>query len=101
LGAAGDMIRTDVAAAMGEMYEPPYFSPAGACAPSSDGTAYGSEIGAWIAAASVVPATGSVAVPAFGGPSATCPLDYDQLPAAAKALSGSAPAGLAGVAVWG
>jgi hypothetical protein len=101
LGAPGDMNRTDVAAALGEMYEPPYFAPSGTCAPSSDGASYGGEIGAWLASAAVVPASGSVAVPAFGGPSATCPLDYDQLVPAAAALAEQAPPGLAGVAVWG
>jgi len=101
LGAPGDMNRTDVAAALGEMYEPPYFAPSGACPASSDGASYGGEIGAWIASADVVPASGSVAVPAFGGPSATCPLDHDQLAPAAAALAEDAPPGLAGLAVWG
>ena len=101
LGAPGDMNRTDVSAALGEMYEPPYFAPSGACAPGSDGAAYGSEIGTWIAASTVIPARGSVAVPAFGGPSSTCPLDYDQLGPAAEGLAAEVPAGLAGLAVWG
>jgi len=101
LGAPGDMNRTDVAAALGEMYEPPYFAPSSACASPSDGASYGAEIGAWLASAAVVPATGSVAVPAFGGPSATCPLDHDQLAPAASALAGEAPPGLAGLALWG
>lgn len=101
LAAPGSMNRTDVDAALGEMYEPIYFPPGDTCPSPGDGTTYGSAIGDWIAGAAVLPASGSVAVPAFGGPSSTCPLDYDQLAPAAAALAGKVPAGLAGLGIWG
>ena len=101
LAAPGSMNRTDVDAALGEMYEPIYFPPSKTCPASSDGVTYGSEIGAWIAGAAVLPASGSVAVPAFGGPSSTCPLDYDQLVPAAAALGAKVRAGLVGLGLWG
>lgn len=101
LGAPGNLNRTDVSAALGEMYEPIYFPPGDTCPDPTDGAAYGREIADWLAQAAVIPARGSVAVPAFGGPSATCRLDYDQLAPAAAALAEKAPAGLAGLAVWG
>ncbi len=101
LAAPGSMNRTDVDASLGEMYEPIYFPPGNTCPSSSDGTRYGSAIGDWISGAAVLPASGSVAVPTFGGPSATCPLDYDQLAPAAAALAAEVPQGLAGLGVWG
>lgn len=101
LGAPGNLSRTDLSAALGEMYEPIYFPPSDACPDPSDGSTYGDEIGAWLVQAAVVPATGSVAVPAFGGPSATCQLDYDQAAPAAAALAGKVRTGLAGLALWG
>lgn len=101
LAAPGSMNRTDVDASLGEMYEPIYFPPGDTCPSPGDGTTYGSAIGDWIAGAAVLPASGSVAVPAFGGPSSTCQLDYDQLAPAAAALAGKVPAGLAGLGVWG
>jgi hypothetical protein len=101
LAAPGSMNRTDVAASLGEMYEPIYFPPGNTCPSSGDGTTYGSEIGEWIAGAAVLPASGSVAVPTMGGPSSTCPLDYDQLAPAAAALAVEVPQGLAGLGIWG
>lgn len=101
LAAPGSMNRTDVDAALGEMYEPIYFPPSNTCPAPSDGTAYGSEIGTWIAGAGVLPASGSVAVATFGGPSSTCPLDYGQLEPAAAALAAEVPLGLAGLGLWG
>lgn len=100
LAAPGSMNRTDVDAALGEMYEPIYFPPEKVCPASSDGTTYGAEIGAWIADADVLPASGSVAVPAFGGPSSTCPLDYDQVAPAAAALAEKVSTGLMGLGLW-
>jgi len=100
LAAPGSMNRTDVDAALGEMYEPIYFPPSNTCPAPSDGTTYGSAIGDWIAGAAVLPASGSVAVPTFGGPSSTCPLAYDQLAPAAAALATKVPQGLAGLGVW-
>lgn len=101
LAAPGSMNRTDVDAALGEMYEPIYFPPGGTCPASSDGATYGGAIGEWIAGSAVLPASGSVAVPAFGGPSSTCPLDYDQVAPAAAALATEVPVGLLGLGLWG
>lgn len=101
LAAPGSMNRTDVDASLGEMYEPIYFPPGNTCPSPGDGTTYGNAIGEWIAGADVLPASGSVAVPAFGGPSSTCPLDYDQLAPAAAALGVKVPQGLAGLGIWG
>ena len=101
LAAPGSMNRTDVDAALGEMYEPIYFPPSKTCPAPGDGTSYGSEIGDWINAAAVLPASGSVAVPAFGGASSTCPLDHDQLAPAAAALAAKVTGGLVGLGLWG
>ena len=101
LAAPGSMNRTDVDAALGEMYEPIYFPPSDTCPDPSDGEAYGAQIGAWIESAAVLPESGSVAVPAFGGPSATCQLDHGQAAVAAAALATKVPAGLAGLGLWG
>jgi hypothetical protein len=98
LAAPGSMNRTDLDAALGEMYEPIYFPPSNTCPDPGNGQAYGSQIGAWIESAAVLPESGSVAVPAFGGPSSTCQLDYDQL---APALAAEVPTGLAGLGLWG
>lgn len=96
VGSPQNMARTDVDVVLGEMYEPIYFPPSDTCPDPADGTTYGGEIAAYINTQSY----GAAAAPAFGGPSATCPLDHAGFEAAASALGGAVTAPLAGLGVW-
>lgn len=97
LAAPQSMARADVDIAMGEMYEPAFFPPSLQCPDPSDGATYGSEIATYLNGQSYGPG----AVPAFGGPSSTCPLDYSAFEAAEEGLRGTVTVPLAGIGVWG
>lgn len=96
VAAPQSMARTDVDIVMGEMYEPAFFPPSDTCPASSDGDTYGSEIATYLNGQTYGPG----AVPAFGGPSATCQLDYSAFEEAANALGKAVTIPLAGLGVW-